>query len=289
MHVIESRENLLKHLSSTGGVTRGFVPTMGALHRGHLSLVERSGNDTDITVVSIFVNPAQFNDPEDLRKYPRDTEDDLKLLEQILTNNDIVFIPSVEEIYSGEEPPLPELGHLDKVMEGLFRPGHFEGVVRVVSILFSIVNPDMAYFGQKDFQQLAIIKAMAERMEMRVKIVGCPIIREDDGLAMSSRNKRLSSEIRSSASIIYSTLSKYSNLKEYKEPAKIKSKIIREIDATSGFRTEYFEIVDDVELKAINSVEEIDPGRNYYGCIAVFAGDVRLIDNVEFSFPVSKG
>jgi len=289
MHVIESRENLLKHLSSTGGVTRGFVPTMGALHRGHMSLVERSKIDTAVTVVSIFVNPAQFNDPEDLRKYPRDIEGDLKMLGQFLTNNDIVFIPSVEEIYSGEEPPLHDPGSPGRVMEGLFRPGHFDGVVRVISILFPLVQPDMAYFGQKDFQQLTIIRAAASMMDMKVKIIGCPIIREEDGLAMSSRNKRLSPEIRTGASIIYSTLSKYSNLKEPAELARIKSKIIREIDSVSGFRTEYFEIVDDIELKAIYSVRDLEPGRRYYGCIAVVAGDVRLIDNVEFSFPVSKG
>jgi len=267
----------------------GLVPTMGALHKGHLSLVRESLSRTTTTIVSIFVNPTQFNDPADLKKYPRNVEADLERLDNILSDRDIVFVPQAEDLYSYEKPVNLDLGNLDRVMEGKHRVGHFSGVVRVVKLLFDIADPDMAFFGQKDFQQLTIIKEMVRRLEMRVEIVGCPIFREPNGLAMSSRNQLLSSEMRAGASIIYDTLKRYSSITETEKIGDIISAVTKTIDSIEGFRTEYFEIVNNRTLESVTKESIIDNSAIYYGCIAVFATGVRLIDNVEFTFSFAKG
>ncbi|MFP4489726.1 MAG: pantoate--beta-alanine ligase [Bacteroidales bacterium] len=292
--------------------TRGLVPTMGALHRGHISLIERSKAENDITIVSIFVNPTQFNNPDDLAKYPRDLAADIDKLSQILDDGDIVFTPGAEDIYRDEEMPAINLGHLNTVMEGQHRPGHFMGVVRIVKILFELCRPHRAYFGRKDFQQLAVVKTMVRQLGMDIQVTGCPVVREDNGLAMSSRNERLPAELRSKAGIIYSTLRKYSGQRPgdierngdiekpwgienpgYKEGAGdiegLKEKVKQEINAVDGLNVEYFEIVDDDKLYPLRSVNDIRRGKNYTGCIAVYAGKVRLIDNMQFFFPFAKG
>jgi len=289
MRLLKTRSELRNILDKVPGSKVGFVPTMGALHEGHLSLVRRSMECSDITVVSIFVNPTQFNNREDLEKYPRTPERDVRLLSGILGDNDLIFMPSEEEIYNNEVQVSVNLEGLDMVMEGKFRPGHFAGVVRVVYILFDIVKPNWAFFGQKDFQQLTIIKKMAKQTHPWVRIEGCPILREQNGLAMSSRNSRLNDETRNSAGIIYRTLKEFSDVKKGSTLESITRSVVSSIDSTPGFRTEYFDIVDDVELRRPESVEKAVADRNYYGCVAVFAGEVRLIDNMLFSFPVSKG
>ncbi len=281
--------------------TRGLVPTMGALHKGHISLIERSKAENDITIVSIFVNPTQFNKPDDLEKYPRDLDSDMDKLSQVLGSADIVFTPEADDIYRGEEMPAIDLGHLNTIMEGQHRPGHFMGVVRIVKILFELCRPHRAYFGRKDFQQLAVVKTMVRQLGMDVQITGCPVVREDNGLAMSSRNERLPAGLRRKAGIIYSTLKKYS---EQQQPADIdghgdtegpedieglKEKVRAEINAVDGLDVEYFEIVGDDKLNPLSSVYDIRDGESYTGCIAVYAGSVRLIDNMQFFFPFAKG
>ncbi len=287
--ILAESVTVLKELLKKSVGEIGFVPTMGALHKGHLSLIKESKSKTTTTVVSIFINPTQFNDPGDLKKYPRDIESDLKLLDNILSDNDIVFTPQADDLYSFENPVIPDLGNLDKVLEGKHRPGHFSGVVRVVKLLFEIIDPDRAFFGQKDFQQLVIIKEMVRRLEMKIEVTGCPTLRESTGLAMSSRNKLLTNNIRSKASIIYKTLKNHNVITDPGKICETSSAIIKTIDSIEEFRTEYFEIVNDKTLESITKESIIDPSAKYYGCIAVFAGNVRLIDNVEFSFSFAKG
>ncbi len=280
--------------------TRGLVPTMGALHRGHISLIERSKAENDITIVSIFVNPTQFNNPDDLALYPRDLVADMDKLSQILDDDDIVFTPEAEDIYRGEEMPAVNLDHLNIIMEGQHRPGHFIGVVRIVKILFELCRPHRAYFGRKDFQQLAVVKTMVKQLGMDIQITGCPVVREENGLAMSSRNERLPAGLRRKAGIIYSTLKKYSEQQrgDIEGPGDIgrpgdiegiKEKVRAEINAVDGLKVEYFEIVDDDKLYPLKSVNDIKTGKTYTGCIAVYAGKVRLIDNRQFFFPFAKG
>jgi len=289
MRILKTREEIRNYLGGTKGQTIGFVPTMGALHKGHLSLVGSSKLTTDITVVSIFVNPTQFNDPNDLNFYPRDLDDDIVQLSSLLTSRDLIFLPSVDEIYRDETPPDIDLGYLDKVMEGEYRPGHFTGVVRVVNILFDIIKPDFAFFGQKDFQQLTIIREMVKQLGLTLTIVSCPIIREENGLAMSSRNERLKPDLRQKAGIIFETLNRYRYVKTPGAVKQVIESVIEKIDSVDELRTQYFVIIDELELKAVGPDSKIDLNRKYFGCIAVHARDVRLIDNVEFSFPVSKG
>lgn len=255
----------------------GFVPTMGALHAGHASLVKLAVEENDVVVVSDFVNPTQFNDQNDLLKYPRTLEADCALLEK--EGADYVFAPSVEEIYPEPDNRQFSYAPLDTVMEGKFRPGHFNGVCQVVSKLFMIVEPDSAYFGEKDFQQLAIIREMVKQMKFPIQIVGCPIVRESDGLALSSRNARLSELEREYAlnisktlfaSVDYSSTHTVSETQAYVEDA---------IAASEGLELEYFEIVDGLTLQKIANWEDA----NYVvGCITVFCGDVRLIDNIKY-------
>jgi pantoate--beta-alanine ligase len=212
--IAELKELLQQHRQE--GKTIGFVPTMGALHKGHITLVERCVAENDICVVSIFVNPTQFNNHEDLRLYPRTPEEDYELLRS--TGTDVVFAPSVEEIYPGPDIRIFDFGLLDKVMEGAFRPGHFNGVAQVVSKLFAFVEPHKAYFGEKDFQQLAIVREMVKQQELPVEIVGVPTVREQNGLAMSSRNQRLSVEQREHASEIHRIMRESTLLTEEQSP-----------------------------------------------------------------------
>jgi pantoate--beta-alanine ligase len=254
---------------------------MGALHEGHLSLVESAAEICPVVVVSIFVNPTQFNDKNDLRNYPRTPEKDMKLLDKVLRLNDMVFMPDVNEVYPQEDKRQFHFGNLDNVMEALHRPGHFNGVAQVVSRLFEIVNPDIAFFGQKDFQQLAVIKDLIRQTGSKISIIGNPIIREDDGLAMSSRNTLLEPDIRKNAPVIFKTISAAALMIKEKEIPEIKMYVSEKIGRVQGFEVEYFEIVDDIELIPVNSGNQFKRGRKYFGCIAVRAGKVRLIDNIE--------
>jgi pantoate--beta-alanine ligase len=283
MVLVKTKKELrqfLKPLRKKGST--GFVPTMGALHSGHLSLVNQAGRENPVVVVSIFVNPTQFNDPNDLKRYPRNLDADLKMLES--TGCDLVFAPEVEEIYP--EPDTDsyrenfDFGHLEKVMEGKHRPGHFNGVAQVVSKLFDIVEPNKAYFGLKDFQQLAIIQKMVQMLKMPVEIVPCPIIREKSGLAMSSRNELLAAEERENAALIYETLSNAKNLAGAKSVRELETRVIETINKNPFLNVEYFEIVDFENLQPVKSWR--DKGRKI-GCIAVFCGKVRLIDNIVFN------
>jgi pantoate--beta-alanine ligase len=255
----------------------GFVPTMGALHKGHLSLVERAARENDRVVVSIFVNPNQFNDSNDLKNYPRTLEADLSLLSSMPC--DYVFAPEVDEIYPEPDTREFNFGALEEVMEGRFRPGHFNGVAQVVSKLFDIVKPDKAYFGLKDFQQYSILKNMVAKLGFQLEIVACDIVREADGLALSSRNALLSKEHRSIAPIIYRTLQEAVVEAGTYSPAEVIRRVIEKINSSALLRVEYFEIVDELTLQSVTSWTH--PGRKV-GCIAVYAGQVRLIDNIFF-------
>jgi pantoate--beta-alanine ligase len=260
----------------------GLVPTMGALHDGHLSLVESSLKQCPLVIVSIFVNPTQFNDKNDLENYPRTLDRDLKLLQRVLRADDLVFTPSDKEMYPVEDKRVFQFGNLDKIMEALHRPGHFNGVAQVVSRLFEIVNPDIAIFGMKDFQQLAIIRELVKQTGHKVIIQGMPILRESDGLAMSSRNQLLKPEIRKNASVIYKTLAAASGMLADHEITAIKAFVENSINKVPQFQVEYYEIVDDSDLLPVTRREEMKEGKHYYGCIAVKAGNIRLIDNIGF-------
>ncbi|WP_462318355.1 pantoate--beta-alanine ligase [Marinilabilia sp.] len=281
MELIKTSNELTQRLTfeKKNGKLIGFVPTMGALHEGHLSLVEQAGKECDTVVVSIFVNPTQFNDPKDLERYPRDLDTDMTLLAD--TSCELVFAPSVEEVYPQTDERVFEFGQLDEVMEGEHRPGHFNGVAQVVSRLFDMVKPDKAFFGQKDFQQLAIVRDMVRQLNFGTEVVACPIIREPDGLAMSSRNRLLTQKHRKSAPLIAKTLSESCNFVQSKSVADTKKFVTDAINADENLKLEYFEIVDGQTLQAVDSWSE----SNYIvGCIAVFAGDIRLIDNVVYKF-----
>lgn len=259
----------------------GFVPTMGALHEGHLSLVEAAMKSSRMVAVSIFVNPTQFNDPDDLLKYPRTLETDLQMLSGLLRENDFVFTPSVEEIYPEPDTRVFDFGDIERVMEGLHRPGHFNGVAQVVSKLFEIIRPSAAFFGQKDYQQLTVIRELARRDFPKIDIIACPIVREKDGLAMSSRNRRLLPQHRERAGEIFRTLIAAAAMASDYETSEIKEFVADRINMIPDFRLEYFEIVEDETLVPVRAAIEMSPEKTYYGCIAVFAGDVRLIDNIE--------
>jgi len=272
IHTIAELQAILKE-----GKKIGFVPTMGALHQGHIELVKRSVAENELSVVSIFVNPTQFNDKNDLLKYPRTLDADCELLQKV--GNDIVFAPSVEEIYPKPDTRQFDFGSLETVMEGQFRPGHFNGVAQVVSRLFDIVKPNNAYFGEKDFQQLAIIRALTKQLNLDIQIVACPIIREKDGLAMSSRNARLNENQRNEAVFISQALFESKKIqKEYTVEA-LKLWVIEQINVHSELQIEYFEIVDGVTLQSIQNWEDT---KYPVGCIAVFAGTTRLIDNISY-------
>jgi len=281
MKVVSTIKSLQKAITSSGLSPLGLVPTMGALHKGHLSLVRNAMALCPQVVVSIFVNPTQFNDKKDLKNYPRCLNDDLILLKEALRGNDLVFTPDEKEIYPVEDKRVFLFGNLENVMEALHRPGHFNGVGQVVSRLFDIVKPDMAFFGQKDFQQLAVIKELVRQTGSKVKIIGNPIIREDDGLAMSSRNRLLDPEIRKKAGRIYSTISAAANMINDHDIPFLVAYVVKNIEKSEGFKVEYFEIVDDLVLRPVAARCEMKKGKRYYGCIAVKAGKIRLIDNIE--------
>jgi pantoate--beta-alanine ligase len=269
-------QNKLDALKKKG--TIGFVPTMGALHAGHISLVEKAVSETQIVVVSIFVNPTQFNDKSDLERYPRNLDADLKLLEK--TGCQIVFAPKAEEIYPVPDTRKFDFGKLETVMEGKHRPGHFNGVAQVVSKLFNVVSPDKAYFGLKDFQQLAIIKNMASQLKLPVEIIACDIVREESGLAMSSRNELLSVEERKNAALISETLFKAKELCKEKSVHELKNLITDTINKNKYLTVEYVEIVDDVQLQPVTSWEQKCVK---VCCVAVFCRKIRLIDNIVFN------
>jgi pantoate--beta-alanine ligase len=261
----------------TKGLSIGFVPTMGALHEGHLALVKRAGKENDIVVVSIFVNPTQFNDINDLIRYPRNLDSDIEKLSHIKCN--VVFAPSTEEVYPVPDNRKFSFGNLETVMEGRFRPGHFNGVAQVVSRLFEIVKPGSAYFGLKDFQQLAIIRELVRQLSLPIAIIPCEIVREPDGLALSSRNTLLSPECRQAAPLIRQTLLKANEIKLNKSVKELKELVIDKIDSNPYLKVEYFEIVDETTLLPVISWNETT---NKVGCIAVYAGVIRLIDNIKF-------
>lgn len=257
----------------------GFVPTMGGLHEGHMSLVERSLRECELTVVSLFLNPTQFNDPNDLKTYPHDMAEDLKILGDL--GADIVFTPTAEDMYAeGEEPPKYELGRVAEVMEGAHRPGHFLGVVWVVSKLFRLVQPHKAYFGLKDFQQIAVVRKMVELSPdmADIEVIACPVVRERDGLAMSSRNRRLSPEEREAAPKIYQALQRGKEMMtEGSSVREVHDAVVQMIESDPLLRVEYFSIVDS------DTLEEVETWRGKTtGCITVFCGEVRLIDHITF-------
>ncbi len=261
------------------GKSIGLVPTMGALHAGHKSLVDKAVKDNDIVVVSVFVNPTQFNNAEDLKTYPRTEEADAALLEA--AGVDYVFMPSVDEIYPEPDTRVFKLGPVAEVMEGPMRPGHFNGVAQIVSKLFRFVKPTRAYFGEKDFQQIAVIRRMVELEGFDIEIVDCPIIREKDGLALSSRNVRLTPEGRAVAPKIHFLLEESRNLKaQGMGPVEVAKLTVEAIDDVPLLRTEYFQIVDAKTMQPINRWEEAHNGA--VGCVTVYCGDVRLIDNIKY-------
>lgn len=279
MLVVDTIEQLRSYLAQARaeGKSIGLVPTMGALHEGHASLVERSVAENGVTVVSVFVNPTQFNDKGDLERYPRTLEADCQLLERL--GADCVFAPSVEEVYPEPDTRVFDFTPLDKVMEGIYRPGHFNGVAQIVSKLFMYVEPHRAYFGEKDFQQLAIIREMVRQMDFKLDIVGCPIVREHDGLALSSRNALLTAEQRHTALAISKTLFASIEYAGSHTLAETKQMVEEAIAATEGLELEYYEVVDGDTLQPVAAW---DDAAYIVGCITVYCGKVRLIDNIRY-------
>lgn len=255
----------------------GFVPTMGALHAGHIELVKRTIAENDLCVVSVFVNPTQFNDKNDLVNYPRTLAQDSELLQQVGCH--ILFAPTVEEIYPQEDTRVFDLGAVSEVMEGEFRPGHFNGVAQVVSRLFDAVQPHRAYFGEKDFQQIAVIRSMAKILNSPVEIIDCPIVREADGLAMSSRNRRLTPNQRKNAPIIAATLAKSIIFAAQNSVQDTIRYVVDTLNEVEEMEVEYYQIVDANTLQPINAWSDT---ARAVGCIALFCGEVRLIDNITY-------
>ena len=276
MKTVYTVNELKQELASVDMSGVGFVPTMGALHAGHRSLVEKARKECETVVVSVFVNPTQFNDKNDLKHYPRTPEADEALLEA--AGADIVFMPSVEEIYPEPDTRIFDFGQIDKVMEGATRPGHFNGVAQVVSRLFDMVNPAKAYFGEKDFQQIAVIKAMVAQLGLKLEIVECPIIRDEDGLALSSRNTLLTKEHRVAAPHIYATISKCAERMQTMSPAELNAWVTAEVESNPLLKVIYFQAVDALSMQQISAWSESE---RVQGCIAVQAGEIRLIDNVR--------
>mgnify|MGYP006200879457 FL=1 len=282
MHIFYGKAPLIAHLNSSQFIdsTIGFVPTMGALHDGHLALMERSLRENEHTVVSIFVNPTQFNNPEDLAKYPRTLEEDVRKI-TALNPEVIVYAPSVEDIYNGNPVSQSfDFDGLENQMEGKFRPGHFDGVGTIVKRLFEIVTPTHAYFGEKDFQQLQIVKKLVAKYSLPVSIVGCPIYREANQLAMSSRNERLSADERNQASIIYQTLLQAKILFQIENIASAIQLVQQTFENHPLFDLEYFVIADEETLLSSNTKEE---NKKYRAFIAVFVNNIRLIDTISLN------
>ncbi len=261
------------------GKSVGLVPTMGALHAGHISLVDRARGDNDVVVVSVFVNPTQFNNAEDLATYPRTEEADCNKLSQ--AGVDYVFIPTVEEVYPEPDTRQFDLGEVAEVMEGAMRPGHFNGVAQIVSKLFAMVTPTRAYFGEKDFQQIAVIRKMVALEGFDIEIVDCPICREADGLAMSSRNTRLTPEQREIAPVIHKALSASVDWAKTHTLEETKRFVIDEINSFPHMEVEYYEIVDPLTMQPLTSWDAPCNGRPV-GCVTAYCGKVRLIDNIKY-------
>ena len=279
MKIVKGINELKGYLvdSKRNGKRIGLVPTMGALHKGHLSLVERCVRENDICVVSVFVNPTQFNDKHDLETYPRTLEVDCALLES--AGCDFVFAPSVEEMYPEPDTRTFDFGTVMQVMEGAKRPGHFSGVAQVVSKLFYIVEPDNAYFGEKDFQQIAVIRAMVKQLQIPVQINACPIVREADGLALSSRNTRLTPALRQKAPLIARTLQESKALAATKSVREVIDYVVNTLNADPDLEVEYYEIVDGDSLVSIQDWKDTSYA---VGCVTVYCGEVRLIDNIKY-------
>lgn len=277
MLVVETIKELKQELEKYNSKNIGFVPTMGALHDGHISLVKRSVEENDVTVVSVFVNPTQFNDKADLERYPRTEEADKKLLNA--AGCDIVFMPKVEEMYPEEDTRVFNFGCIETVMEGKYRPGHFNGVAQIVSKLFYAVEPTRSYFGEKDFQQVAIIRDMVRQLNLPVEIIACPIIREESGLARSSRNELLSAEERKKAALISEVLSKSVNFAKEMSVEEVKNWVCEQFTHDEVFKMDYYDIVDGNSLQSISSWEDSD---YIVGCIAIYCGKIRLIDNIHY-------
>ena len=279
MKIVNSIQELKRYLAEERQHNKqiGFVPTMGALHNGHLSLVKRCVEENDVCVVSIFVNPTQFNDKNDLATYPRTLDKDSALLEPV--GCDYVFAPTETEMYPEPDTRTFDFGTVSAVMEGARRPGHFNGVAQIVSKLFYAVEPDNAYFGEKDFQQIAVIRAMVKQLNIPVKINACPILREDDGLALSSRNVRLTPEQRQKAPLIARTLKESTNFAAGKSVQETIDYVVNTINADPVMRVEYYEIVDGNTMESIKNWSDTDYA---VGCITVYCGEVRLIDNIKY-------
>ncbi len=276
MKVVTSVRELRDELSCVDPQGVGFVPTMGALHAGHRSLVECARRENATVVVSVFVNPTQFNDKNDLKHYPRTPEADARLLE--VAGADFVLMPSVEEIYPEEDTRVFDFGQIDKVMEGATRPGHFNGVAQVVSRLFDIVRPARAYFGEKDFQQIAVIKAMVRQLNLPVDIVECPIVRGEDGLALSSRNTLLDAPHRAVAPHIYAVLRASVEKSHELTPAELEKWVVAEVERNELLKVIYYRSVDALTMQKVAAWSDAE---RIQGCIAVQAGDIRLIDNIR--------
>jgi pantoate--beta-alanine ligase len=281
MEIIRNVERLRQFVAEgkAAGKSVGLVPTMGALHAGHISLVDRARKENNLVVVSVFVNPTQFNNKEDLATYPRTEEADCAKLEA--AGVDVAFIPTVDEIYPEPDTRQFDLGEVAAVMEGAMRPGHFNGVAQIVSKLFAIVEPTRAYFGEKDFQQIAVIRRMVEMEGFNLEIVDCPICREADGLALSSRNVRLSAEQRSVAPAIHRELLASVEFAKTHTLAETKQHVIDAINAVEWMEVEYYEIVDPLTMQPLANWEDAKNGRPV-GCITVYCGKVRLIDNIKY-------
>lgn len=282
MDIFDKQSDLTAHLQPfyQKKAPIGFVPTMGALHAGHLSLLEQSQRENTCTVISIFVNPTQFNNAEDLAKYPRTLEADLEKIKSV-SNQIIVFAPTVDDIYKGNTVSSAfDYDGLENQMEGRFRPGHFNGVGTIVKRLFEIVQPTNAYFGEKDFQQLQIVKKMVEKHQLPVTIIGCPIFREGNGLAMSSRNERLTPSERDKAAVIYQTLQTAKLKFESESPQAISEWVSAIFDSIPGFELEYFEIAD---AETLEPITHKIPGKNYRAFLAVFVNNIRLIDTISLN------
>lgn len=282
MEIIRNVKRLEEVLDTArkAGQSIGLVPTMGALHAGHRSLVERARAENDVVVVSVFVNPTQFNNPDDLRTYPRTEEADCAMLESVSV--DYALVPSVAEMYPEADTRVFDLGPVAEVMEGAMRPGHFNGVCQIVSKLFAMAKPTRAYFGEKDFQQIAVIKRMVALEKFDLTIVPCPIVREADGLALSSRNVRLTPEGRRIAPEIHRILADSLVLKKLgKTPEEVRVAVEEAINAVEGLEVEYYAIVDALTMQPINAWNEVGAD-GAVGCVTVYDGDVRLIDNIRY-------
>lgn len=277
IRTVEQLRNAVAEAKAQGAVV-GLVPTMGALHAGHLSLMERARMECDIVVVSDFVNPTQFNNAQDLLTYPRTEKADCEKMEK--AGVDIAFIPSVEEIYPEPDTRVFDLGPVAEVMEGEMRPGHFNGVAQIVSKLFAFTEPDKAYFGEKDFQQIAVIRRMAELEGFGLEIVSCPILRHDDGLAMSSRNVRLDEHSREVAPAIYKALKASVDFAQDHTVAETEKFVVDKIESHPELKVEYFKIVDAKTMQAL--APDLRPATGMVGCVTVWCGDVRLIDNIKY-------